>query len=356
MADKGLTYAEAGVDIDAGNRMVELIKPLVRATRRPGADAEIGGFGGLFDLKRAGFKDPVLVAATDGVGTKLKIAIDTGRHDTIGIDLVAMSVNDLVVQGAEPLFFLDYFACGKLAPETGAMVVKGVAAGCREAGCALIGGETAEMPGLYRDGDYDLAGFAVGAAERNALLPRADIAAGDVVLGLASSGIHSNGYSLARRVVEKSGLQWDAPAPFDKTRTLGEALLTPTRIYVKSCLAAMRETKSLKGLAHITGGGFPDNIPRVLPDGTGVALDLARVPVKPVFKWLAATGGIAELEMLRTFNCGVGMIAIVDAAGADAVTDVLVRAGETVVRLGEVTKASAGAPRVAYSGRLDLGG
>ena len=355
MADKGLTYAEAGVDIDAGNRMVELIKPLVRATRRPGADAEIGGFGGLFDLKRTGFKDPVLVAATDGVGTKLKIAIDTGRHDTIGIDLVAMSVNDLVVQGAEPLFFLDYFACGKLAPETGALIVKGVAEGCRDAGCALIGGETAEMPGLYRDGDYDLAGFAVGAAERDALLPRGTIGAGDVVLGLASSGVHSNGYSLARRVVEKSGLGWDAPAPFDKSRTLGEALLTPTRIYVKSCLAAMRETTALKGLAHITGGGFPDNIPRVLPDGAGVAIDLARVPVLPVFKWLAATGGIAEPEMLRTFNCGVGMIAIVDAGGADAITAVLERGGETVVRLGTVTTPAAGAPRVAYSGQLDLG-
>jgi phosphoribosylformylglycinamidine cyclo-ligase len=355
MADKGLTYAEAGVDIDAGNRMVELIKPLVRATARPGADAEIGGFGGLFDLKRTGFTDPVLVAATDGVGTKLKIAIDTGRHDTIGIDLVAMSVNDLVVQGAEPLFFLDYFACGKLAPDTGALVVKGVALGCREAGCALIGGETAEMPGLYRDGDYDLAGFAVGAAERNALLPRKDIGPGDVVLGLASSGIHSNGYSLARRVVEKSGLGWDAPAPFDKTRTLGEALLTSTRIYVKSCLAAMRETKALKGLAHITGGGFPDNIPRVLPDGTGVALDLTQVPVKPVFQWLAATGGIAEPEMLRTFNCGIGMVAIVDASGVEAATDVLTRNGETVVQLGHVTAATAGAPSVAYSGRLDLG-
>jgi phosphoribosylformylglycinamidine cyclo-ligase len=355
MADKGLTYAEAGVDIDAGNRMVELIKPLVRATRRPGADAEIGGFGGLFDLKRTGFKDPVLVAATDGVGTKLKIAIDTGRHDTIGIDLVAMSVNDLVVQGAEPLFFLDYFACGKLAPETGALIVKGVAAGCKDAGCALIGGETAEMPGLYRDGDYDLAGFAVGAAERDALLPRPNIGAGDMVLGLASSGIHSNGYSLARRVAEKSGLPWDAPAPFDKSKTLGEALLTPTRIYVKSCLAAMRETTALKGLAHITGGGFPDNIPRVLPEGAGVALDLARVPVLPVFKWLAATGGIAEPEMLRTFNCGIGMIAIVDAGGADAISDVLTRAGETVVRLGRVTAAGAGAQRVSYSGRLDLG-
>ncbi len=352
----GLTYAEAGVDIDAGNRMVELIKPLVRATARPGADAEIGGFGGIFDLKRAGFSDPVLVASTDGVGTKVKIAIETGRHDTIGIDLVAMSVNDLVVQGAEPLFFLDYFACGKLAPETGAQIVKGVAAGCREAGCALIGGETAEMPGLYQAGDYDLAGFAVGAAERNALLPRGDIGAGDIVLGLAASGIHSNGYSLARRVVETSGLGWDAPAPFDKARTLGEALLTPTRIYVKSCLAALRETKTLKGLAHITGGGFPDNIPRALPGGVGAVLDLSRVAVLPVFKWLAVTGGIAEAEMLRTFNCGIGMIAIVDSAGADAVADVLTRAGETVTRLGAVIPAAADAARVTFSGRLDLAG
>ena len=294
MTDKGLTYAEAGVDIDAGNRMVELIKPLVRATARPGADAEIGGFGGLFDLKSAGFTDPVLVAATDGVGTKLKIAIETGRHDTIGIDLVAMSVNDLVVQGAEPLFFLDYFACGKLAPDVGAQVVMGVAAGCQEAGCALIGGETAEMPGLYQAGDYDLAGFAVGAAERDALLPRSDIAAGDIVLGLTSSGIHSNGYSLARRVVEISGVPWDAPAPFDGTRSLGEALLTPTRIYVKSCLAAIRATKAVKALAHITGGGFPDNIPRVLPADLGVTLGLARVPVQPVFRWLAETGKIGR--------------------------------------------------------------
>src|SRR5215468_237904 len=267
MAEKsrGLTYAQAGVDIDAGNRMVELIKPLVRATARPGADAEIGGFGGIFDLKRVGYRDPVLVAATDGVGTKLKIAIDTGRHDTIGIDLVAMSVNDLVVQGAEPLFFLDYFACGKLAPETGALIVKGVAAGCREANCALIGGETAEMPGLYRDGDYDLAGFAVGAAERDALLPRKDIAAGDAVIGLASSGVHSNGFSLVRKIVEQSGLGFKTPAPFAPVMTLGGALLTPTRLYVKSCLRAIRETGAVKGLAHITGGGFTDNIPRVLP-------------------------------------------------------------------------------------------
>jgi phosphoribosylformylglycinamidine cyclo-ligase len=353
MADKGLTYAEAGVDIDAGNRMVELIKPLVRATARPGADAEIGGFGGLFDLKRAGFTDPVLVAATDGVGTKLKIAIATGHHQTIGIDLVAMSVNDLVVQGAEPLFFLDYFACGRLAPETGAEIVKGIAAGCREAGCALIGGETAEMPGLYQAADYDLAGFAVGAAERDALLPRPDIAAGDIVLGLASSGVHSNGYSLVHRVVEMSGLDWEAPAPFDTACSLGEGLLAPTRIYVKSCLAALRETRAVKGLAHITGGGFPDNIPRVLPQGLGVTIGLARIPVPPVFRWLAATGGIAEREMLRTFNCGIGMAAVVEPDKADAVVAALSKAGEAVVKLGTVMFAHGG-ERVAYSGRLDL--
>jgi len=350
----GLTYAEAGVDIDAGNRMVELIKPLVRATARPGADAEIGGFGGLFDLKRAGFSDPVLVATTDGVGTKVKIAIETDIHDTIGVDLVAMSVNDLVVQGAEPLFFLDYFACSKLAPEVGALVVKGVAIACKEAGCALVGGETAEMPGLYQPGDYDLAGFAVGAVERGEVLPRADVAAGDVVLGLASSGVHSNGYSLVRRIVERSGLTWKARAPFDSARTLGEALLTPTRIYVESSLKAIRETKAVKALAHITGGGFPDNIPRVIPDGLGVALDLARVPVLPVFRWLAAAGGVAEGEMLRTFNCGIGMVAVVEPDGADAAAAAWRSAGETVVRLGTVGPVKAGAPAVAYSGRLDL--
>ncbi len=285
----GLTYAQAGVDIDAGNRMVDLIKPLVRATARPGADAEIGGFGGLFDLKRAGFKDPVLVSGTDGVGTKVMIAIESGRHETIGIDLVAMSVNDLVVQGAEPLFFLDYFACGKLTPEVGAQVVKGVAQGCREAGCALIGGETAEMPGLYKAGDYDLAGFAVGAVERDAVLPRG-VAEGDVVLGLASSGLHSNGFSLARKVVETSGLRWDAPCPFAPGMTLGEAMLTPTRIYIRSCLAAIREAGGVKALAHITGGGITENIPRVLPKGLGCASTLRAYPVLPVFKWLAGNG------------------------------------------------------------------
>jgi phosphoribosylformylglycinamidine cyclo-ligase len=343
----GLTYARAGVDIDAGNRMVDLIKPLVRATARAGADAEIGGFGGMFDLKGAGFRDPVLVASTDGVGTKVKIAIETGRHDTIGIDLVAMSVNDLVVQGAEPLFFLDYFACSKLDPQIGATVVAGIAAGCKEARCALIGGETAEMPGLYQAGDYDLAGFAVGAAERGTLLPRGDIGIGDVVLGIASSGVHSNGYSLARKVVEKSGLAWDAPAPFDADRSLGEALLTPTRIYVASCLAAIRESGAVKALAHITGGGFPDNIPRVLPKGLGVRINLDRIAVPPVFRWLATEGGIAEGEMLRTFNCGIGMIAIVEPGAANAVAALLERHGEHVTRLGEVAEGAIG-----YQGRL----
>jgi phosphoribosylformylglycinamidine cyclo-ligase len=356
MADEGqaLTYARAGVDIDAGNRLVDLIRPLVRATARPGADAEIGGFGGLFDLKRAGFADPVLVAATDGVGTKVKVAIETGRHDTIGIDLVAMSVNDLVVQGAEPLFFLDYFACGKLEPEIARAVVGGIADGCRQARCALIGGETAEMPGLYRAGDYDLAGFAVGAAERGALLPRGDIAVGDVVIGLASSGVHSNGYSLVRKVVDKSGLSWDAPAPFDKSQSLGASLLTPTRIYVASVLSTLRETGGVKALAHITGGGFIDNIPRVLPAGLGVALDLARVPVLPVFRWLAATGKVAPAEMLRTFNCGIGMVAVVAPTGADAIGAAFARGGESVVRLGDVIAAAPRSERVRETGRLDL--
>ncbi|MGB8186316.1 MAG: phosphoribosylformylglycinamidine cyclo-ligase [Pseudolabrys sp.] len=351
---RGLTYAQAGVDIDAGNRMVELIKPLVRATARPGADAEIGGFGGIFDLKRAGYRDPVLVAATDGVGTKLKVAIETGRHDTIGIDLVAMSVNDLVVQGAEPLFFLDYYACGRLEPEIGAAVVAGISVGCRESGCALIGGETAEMPGVYQGDDYDLAGFAVGAVERDALLPRADIVEGDVILGLSSSGVHSNGYSLVRKVIEKTGLPWTAPAPFMPKQSLGEAILTPTRIYVKACLAAIRETNAVKGLAHITGGGFPDNIPRILPKGLGARIDLARVAVPAVFQWLAGEGGIAESEMLRTFNCGIGMIVVASPEKADAVIKAFTRAGETVVMLGDITSAR-GDTSVAYDGKLNLG-
>ena len=349
----GLTYSSAGVDIDAGNRLVDLIKPMVRATARAGADAEIGGFGGLFDLKAAGFKDPILVAATDGVGTKVKIAIETGIHGGIGIDLVAMSVNDLVVQGAEPLFFLDYFACGKLDPEATASIVAGVAEGCRESGCALIGGETAEMPGMYTDGDYDLAGFAVGAAERGTLLPHKDIGPGDAVIGLASSGVHSNGFSLVRKVVEQSGVAFDAPAPFAPVMTLGAALLAPTKLYVKSCLAAIRKTGAVKGLAHITGGGFTDNIPRVLPKHLGVRIDLSAVPVLPVFKWLAAEGNIAELELLRTFNCGIGMVAIVKREQLVEVMDTFAEAGERVVDLGEVVEASSD-ERVIYDGHLGL--
>jgi phosphoribosylformylglycinamidine cyclo-ligase len=349
----GLTYADAGVDIDAGNRLVDLIKPMVRATARAGADAEIGGFGGLFDLKAAGFKDPVLVAATDGVGTKVKIAIETGIHSGIGIDLVAMSVNDLVVQGAEPLFFLDYFACGKLDPDAAAAIVAGIAEGCRESGCALIGGETAEMPGLYKDGDYDLAGFAVGAAERGTLLPSRDIAVGDAVIGLASSGVHSNGFSLVRKVVEQSGSSLGTPAPFAPVMTLGGALLTPTKLYVKSCLRAIRETGAVKGLAHITGGGFTDNIPRVLPKGLGVRIDLAQLHVLPVFKWLATQAGIAELEMLRTFNCGIGMVAIVRSDAAVRVMEVLASSGEVVSLLGSVIEAD-GEQRVVYDNHLDL--
>ena len=350
----GLTYSDAGVDIDAGNLMVEKIKPLVRSTHRPGADTEIGGFGGLFDLKAAGFNDPILVAANDGVGTKLKVAIDAGKHDTVGIDLVAMCVNDLVVQAAEPLLFLDYFATGKLDPDQGADIVAGIAEGCRQAGCALIGGETAEMPGMYREGDYDLAGFAVGAAERGQLLPAGDIAEGDIILGLASSGVHSNGYSLVRKVVELSGLGWDAEAPFDAGVTLGEALLTPTKIYVKPLLKAIRETGAIKALAHITGGGFPENIPRVLPKTLAAEVDLDAIPVKPVFRWLAATGGIAEKEMLRTFNCGIGMIAVIAADKAAAVTAILAGEGETVVTLGRMIPRADGAAGVSYKGKLGL--
>ncbi|WP_234189237.1 phosphoribosylformylglycinamidine cyclo-ligase [Shinella sp. NM-101] len=350
----GLTYSDAGVDIDAGNLMVEKIKPAVRSTRRPGADGEIGGFGGLFDLRAAGFKDPVLVAANDGVGTKLKIAIDADRHDTVGIDLVAMCVNDLVVQGAEPLFFLDYFATGKLDPEQGAAIVEGIAEGCRQAGCALIGGETAEMPGMYSHGDYDLAGFAVGAAERGQLLPAGDIAEGDVILGLASSGVHSNGYSLVRKIVTLSGLAWDAPAPFDDEKSLGEALLTPTKIYVKPLLKAIRETGAIKALAHITGGGFPENIPRVLPKHLAAEIDLDAVKAPAVFSWLARTGGVEAKEMLRTFNCGVGMIAVIPADKADAVSAALVAEGESVFRLGRMVARQEGAAGTIYKGTLAL--
>ncbi|SON56323.1 Phosphoribosylformylglycinamidine cyclo-ligase [Hartmannibacter diazotrophicus] len=349
----GLTYRDAGVDIDAGNLLVERIKPLVKATRRSGADADIGGFGGVFDPRAAGFKDPVLVAANDGVGTKLRVAIEANIHASVGIDLVAMSVNDLVVQGAEPLFFLDYFATGHLSVETATDVVAGIAEGCRIAGCALIGGETAEMPGMYADGDYDLAGFAVGAAERGTLLPRADVGPGDILLGLASSGVHSNGFSLVRRIVEREGLSYADPCPFEDGKTLGEALLEPTRIYVKPLLAALKATNCIKALAHITGGGFVDNIPRVLPKGVSVRVDLDAVPSLPVFGWLAKAGGLDQAEMVRTFNCGIGMVIAVAEDAVPDVTNILSEHGETVVQLGALEADDEG-PRTLFSGSLGL--
>ncbi|MCA3437749.1 MAG: phosphoribosylformylglycinamidine cyclo-ligase [Rhodobacter sp.] len=341
----GLTYADAGVDIDAGNALVERIKPAARRTGRPGTMAGLGGFGALFDLKAAGFSDPILVAATDGVGTKLRIAIDTGVVDTIGVDLVAMCVNDLVCQGAEPLFFLDYFATGKLDVDQATRIITGIAAACAATGCALVGGETAEMPGMYRHGDFDLAGFAVGAMERGADLP-AGVTAGDVLLGLASDGVHSNGYSFVRKVVEISGLGWDAPAPFAEG-ALGRALLVPTRLYVKPALAAVR-AGGVHGLAHITGGGLTENLPRVLPEGLGADIDLSAWALPPVFRWLAGTAGMAGAELLKTFNCGIGMIAVVAQDRADALTALLSGLGETVVPLGHVTPGQG----VSYRGAL----
>jgi phosphoribosylformylglycinamidine cyclo-ligase len=335
-ARNGLTYRAAGVDIDAGDALVEAIKPLARATARAGVLGGIGGFGALFDPRAAGFADPVLVATTDGVGTKLKLAIEAGLHDTVGIDLVAMCVNDLVVQGAEPLFFLDYFATGRLSVAQARAVIAGIAKGCAEAGCALVGGETAEMPGLYAAGDYDLAGFAVGAAERGTLLP-AGVAPGDAVLGLASSGVHSNGYSLVRRVVAASGLGWDAPAPFSPGETLAQALMTPTRLYVRSLLALHRAGK-LKAAAHITGGGLAGNLPRVLPDGTAAVLT-PDWTVPPVFGWLARTGGIAPEEMARVFNCGIGMALVVAADEVAAAEAILRGTGEAPVRIGAIVAA-----------------
>ncbi|MGB0630197.1 MAG: phosphoribosylformylglycinamidine cyclo-ligase [Alphaproteobacteria bacterium] len=331
----GPSYKESGVDIEAGADLVERIKPLARSTDRAGVLGALGGFGGLFDPKAAGYDDPVLVAATDGVGTKLKIAIDTGLHDTVGIDLVAMCVNDLVVQGAEPLFFLDYFATGRLDPEAAAAVVGGIAEGCRQAGCALIGGETAEMPGMYGDGDYDLAGFSVGAAERGNLLPREDIAPGDVIIGMASSGIHSNGFSLVRHVMAGKGLEFGAPAAFDPDTSWGETLLTPTRIYVKSCLA-VHKAQLCKAFAHITGGGLTENIPRILPDGMAADLDPAAWQVPAVFAWLMADGGIPAEEMARTFNCGIGMIAVVAPEDAGKALQLLADQGESACRIGEI--------------------
>lgn len=341
----GITYADAGVDIDAGNALVDRIKPAAKRTSRSGVMSGLGGFGALFDLKDAGYRDPILVGATDGVGTKLRIAIDTGLVDGVGIDLVAMCVNDLICQGAEPLFFLDYFATGKLDTETAAQIIEGIAEGCVQSDCALIGGETAEMPGMYPDGDFDLAGFSVGAMERGAHLP-ADVQQGDVLLGLASNGVHSNGYSLVRKLVGISGLGWDAASPFGDG-SLGEALLTPTRLYVKPALQAIR-TGGVHALAHITGGGLTENLPRVLPEGLGAQIDLNSWDLPPVFGWMAETGGIAESEMLKTFNCGIGMIVVCGAEQADDLSALLAQAGETVSRIGTVTDTAG----VAYSGKL----
>jgi phosphoribosylformylglycinamidine cyclo-ligase len=346
-----LTYRDAGVDIDAGNALVKAIGPLAAKTARAGLIGAIGGFGGLFDLKACGFKDPILVAATDGVGTKLKLAVETGLHDGIGVDLVAMSVNDLIVQGAEPLFFLDYFATGKLDVGVAVRVIAGIANGCRDAGAALIGGETAEMPGLYADGDYDLAGFAVGGVERDALLPRGHLATGDVILALRSSGVHANGFSLVRRVVEQAGLCWSDPAPFAAGQTLGAALLTPTRIYVRQLLETIRTTGAVKALAHITGGGLTENIPRVLPETLAAEIELSSFALPPVFGWLKDQAGLDDAEMLRTFNCGVGMVMVVASADADAVTAALRKAGEAPWRLGRLVPREGGSG-VCFSGSL----
>jgi phosphoribosylformylglycinamidine cyclo-ligase len=359
-----ILYRDAGVDIDAGNALVEAIKPLAKSTRRAGADADLGGFGALFDLKAAGFEDPILVAANDGVGTKLKIAIETGRHATIGIDLVAMCVNDLLAQGAEPLFFLDYYACGKLEVEVARAVVAGIAEGCRQAGCALIGGETAEMPGMYAGDDYDLAGFAVGAVERGQILPRPDIAPGDVLIGLASAGVHSNGYSLVRRLVAQERLGWDAPAPFDASVSLAEALLVPTRIYVKPVLSALRNAGGIKGLAHITGGGLSENLPRILPVSLAAHIDLAAWQAPAVFGWLQRAGNIDAAEMLRTFNCGIGLVVVAAKEQATSILAELTAAGEAPRVVGEIepgrgvksqAKGKGEAEAVRYSAELEFG-
>lgn len=341
MTTKSYTYAQAGVDIAAGNALVRAIAPLARATRRPGADADLGGFGGFFDLKAAGFDDPLLVAANDGVGTKLKLAIDSGRHDTVGIDLVAMCANDLIVQGAEPLFFLDYFATGKLDNAVAERVIAGIAEGCRQAGCALIGGETAEMPGMYADGDYDLAGFCVGAVERSQVLTADKVAAGDVILGLASSGVHSNGYSLVRRLAADKQWKLDRPALFDQQVLLIEALMAPTRIYVKSLLPLIRAGQ-VHALAHITGGGLLENIPRVLPDDLHATIDADLWPLPRLIAFLQAQGAIEPAELARTFNCGIGMAVVVAPSQAEAVTAALEEAGETVFRIGEIATGDKG--------------
>jgi phosphoribosylaminoimidazole synthetase len=340
MSDRpnGLTYAQAGVDIDAGNALVERIKPLARSTARAGATPSLGGFGALFDLKAAGYDDPLLVTTTDGVGTKLKVAIEAGRHDTVGIDLVGMCVNDLLAQGAEPLLFLDYYATGKLEVEAAAAVIAGIAEGCRQAGCALVGGETAEMPGMYSGGDYDMAGFCVGAVDRDKVLPKLDAQKpGDIMIALGSSGPHSNGYSLIRRIVERSGLAWDAPAPFAQGQTLAEALLTPTRIYVKTVLPHLKAGR-VEGLAHITGGGLVENPPRAIAEGLVPRFDWSAWALPPVFEWLQQAGGVATEEMRRTFNCGVGLILIVDPHAVPDVLEGLARAEEDAFVVGELAR------------------
>ncbi|WP_426050252.1 phosphoribosylformylglycinamidine cyclo-ligase [Brevundimonas sp. SL161] len=332
----GLTYADAGVDIDAGDMLVEHIKPLAKSTARPGSEPSLGGFGALFDLKAAGFVDPLIVATTDGVGTKLKIAIETGRHDGVGVDLVAMCVNDLLAQGAEPLLFLDYYATGKLEIDAARRVVSGIAEGCRQAGTALVGGETAEMPGMYSGGDYDLAGFSLGAVERGHALPRLDLQnTGDLIIGLASSGPHSNGYSLIRKVVDRSGLAWGDDAPFAKDRSLAQALMEPTRIYVKPVLPLMK-AGLIKGAAHITGGGLIENPPRCIAEGLTASFDWNAWPMPAVFQWLAETGGISDHEMRRTFNCGIGFILIVAPENAEDVLAGLLEAGEAAFVCGQL--------------------
>lgn len=348
-----LTYADSGVDIDRGNAFVETIKPLVKTTSRSGVIGGIGGFGGVFDLKLAGYHDPLLVAATDGVGTKLQIAFETGNHQTVGIDLVAMCVNDLIVQGAEPLFFLDYLACGKIDPEAGAEILKGICAGCRQAGAALIGGETAEMPGMYAKDVYDLAGFAVGAVERAKLLPRDDLQAGDVLLGLASSGAHSNGFSLIRRLVQEDKLRWEDSCPFAPHQSLAEALLAPTRIYVPSLLKVLKNSSAVKALAHITGGGLLENIPRSLPPTLSAMIALDSFPLPPVFSWIKETKLVSQEEMLRSFNCGIGLVLVVAAEEAARVQKITEDAGETVFRIGTLIPRLRGAG-VHFQG--DLGG
>lgn len=329
-----LNYKQAGVDIDAGNELINRIKPFAKATKRIGADSELGGFGALFDLKKCGYKDPILVSSTDGVGTKLKVAIDLGKHDTIGIDLVAMSVNDLLAQGAEPLFFLDYFACSKLSLDVASDVIKGIAEGCKQAGCALIGGETAEMPGMYKEGDYDLAGFAVGAVERDLILPK-ETKAGDVLIGLKSSGVHSNGYSLARFILQKNNINFEDKIAEFGNKTIGEVLLTPTKVYVKSCLNAIK-TGKVKALAHITGGGLVENLPRVLSEGVEVKIDYKSWTAPEIFPWLQKMGNVADEEMHRTFNCGIGMVLVVDKNDAEEIKDVLEKSGEEVFVIGSL--------------------